>query len=290
MADGSWETGDGSIADVQSYPAAGPRYGYDEIDETTARSASRYYWDSEAETYQSEHGEFLGDVDFCWCPEGLREADLRLLGDVTDKVVLEVGAGAAQCSRWLATQGARPVAFDLSTGQLAEARRLSARSGVEVPLVQADAARLPFADESVDLACSAFGAVPFVADSGAVMVEVARVLRPGGRWVFSTTHPFAWCFPDEPDEGGITIIHSYFDRRAYTERDTEGATVYVESHRTTGDRIREVVAAGLTLVDLIEPEWPEGQTRVWGQWGPVRGQLLPATALFVTEKPSAALQ
>jgi SAM-dependent methyltransferase len=264
----------------------GTRYGYTDVDEATARSASRFYWDAEATTYQAEHGEFLGDVDFCWCPEGLREADLHLLGDVAGKVVLEVGAGAAQCSRWLATAGARPVAFDLSAGQLAEARRLSARSGVPVPLVQADATALPFADDSVDLACSAFGAVPFVADSGAVMAEVARVLRPGGRWVFSTTHPFVWCFPDEPDEAGTQIIHSYFDRRAYTERDGAGAAVYVETHRTTGDRIREIVAAGLHLLDLIEPEWPDGHTRVWGQWGPVRGELVPATALFVTQKPA----
>src|SRR4051794_9520205 len=143
--------------------------------------ASRTWWDATAADYQAEHGSFLGDADFLWGPEGLRESDARLLGDVTGRRVLEVGCGAAQCSRWLAGQGAEPLAFDLSGEQLAAARRLSARTGVSVPLVLADAQQLPFADRSFDLACSAYGGVPFVAESAAVMREVARVLRPGGR-------------------------------------------------------------------------------------------------------------
>ena len=49
---------------------------------------------------------------------------------------------------------------------------------------------------------TAYGAVPFVADSAALMRECARVLRPGGRFVFSTTHPFRWALPDDPGEAG----------------------------------------------------------------------------------------
>ncbi|QCW77427.1 class I SAM-dependent methyltransferase [Streptomyces sp. S6] len=90
--------------------------------------------------------------------------------------ILEIGAGAAQCSRWLAAQDARPVALDLSHRQLQHALRI----GEGVPLVEADAGRLPFRDASFDLACSAYGAVPFVADPVRVFREVHRVLRPGG--------------------------------------------------------------------------------------------------------------
>jgi hypothetical protein len=45
------------------------------------------------------------------------------------------------------------------------------------------------------------------------------------------------------------------------------------------------VAAGLRLVDLVEPEWPEGHERVWGAWSPTRGRVIPGTAVFVCEKP-----
>jgi SAM-dependent methyltransferase len=252
---------------------------------TESLQASRSWWDGAAGDYQDEHGEFLGDADFMWCPERVREADAGFLGNVAGKRVLEVGAGAAQCSRWLLTQGAIAVGFDLSASQLRHARALDVRTGITTTLVQADAQRLPFQDESFDLACSAYGAVPFVASSAAVMREVARVLRPGGRWVFSVTHPIRWCFADDPGPGGLVAKTSYFDRRPYVEQDEQGVATYVEHHRTIGDRVRELVAAGLRIDDIVEPEWPANHSRTWGQWSPLRGQLLPGTAIFLTHKP-----
>lgn len=150
--------------------------------------AGRHWWDANADEYQSEHGEFLGDARFVWGPEGLDEDDALVLGDVAGKAVLEIGAGAAQCSRRLLARGARPVALDLSMRQLRHSRRLDEEHGVRVPVVQADAARLPFADASFDLAFSAYGALPFSPDGAGIMREVHRVLRPGGRWAFSITH------------------------------------------------------------------------------------------------------
>jgi SAM-dependent methyltransferase len=247
--------------------------------------ASRAWWDSDADAYQALHSEFLGDVDFRWCPEGLREADARLLGDVRGARVVEVGGGAAAAARWLKTQGAQVIALDLSAGMLRHARVAADSSGVRVPLVQADATHLPFADGVFDVACTAFGAVPFVDDSGAVMREVFRVLRPGGRWVFAVTHPMRWVFLDDPGEGGLIAVHSYFDRRPYVEYDEHGVATYVEHHRTLGDRIRELVAAGFVLTDLVEPEWPEGHLQVWGQWSPLRGRVFPGTAIFVAHRP-----
>jgi SAM-dependent methyltransferase len=155
-----------------------------------------------------------------------------------------------------------------------------------VPLVQADALALPFATSAFDVVCTAFGAIPFVADSQAVMREVARVLKPGGRWVFSLTHPMRWIFLDEPGEDGLLAVHPYFDRRPYVEQDDAGTPTYVEQHRTLGDRIRELVGAGFVLTDLIEPEWPEGHEQIWGQWSPLRGRLFPGTAIFVSYLPT----
>ena len=258
------------------------------VTDAESRTASRRWWDSDADEYQAEHGSFLGDVDFVWCPEGLREADARLLGEVRGRRVLELGCGAAAGARWLAGQGAEVTGLDLSAGMLRHAARAARRSGVRVPLVQADALALPFRDAAFDVVCTAFGAVPFVADSAAVMREVARVLRPGGRWVFSITHPMRWIFWDEPDETGLVARNSYFDRTPYVELDEDGTPTYVEQHRTLGDRIRELVAAGFELRDLVEPEWPAGHDRIWGQWSPLRGRLFPGTAIFVAVSASIA--
>ncbi|MGW7515618.1 class I SAM-dependent methyltransferase [Streptomyces sp. NPDC054796] len=251
--------------------------------------ANRGWWNRNADEYQNDHGDFLGDARFVWCPEGLDEEEAELLGPASSLRgldVLEIGAGAAQCSRWLAAQGARPVALDLAHRQLQHALRIGDGLGgaLPFPLVEADARALPFADGSFDLACSAFGAVPFVADPVRVMREVRRVLRPGGRWVFSVTHPVRWAFADEPGPEGLAAITSYFDRTPYVEQDDAGRAVYVEHHRTLGDRVRDVVAGGFRLVDLVEPEWPEWNQQVWGGWSPLRGGLLPGTAIFVCER------
>jgi SAM-dependent methyltransferase len=254
-------------------------------DDDETRRANRRWWDGESDPYYAEHGSFLGDDRFIWGPEGLDEAEAHLLGDVTGRRVLEVGAGAAQCSRWLRQRGARVVATDLSAGMLRQARNIDARTSSAVPLAQADGVALPFADASFDIVCSAYGAVPFVADSGRLMAEAARVLVRGGRWVFSVTHPIRWAFPDDPSEAGLVVGSSYFDRTPYVEEGDDGAAVYVEHHRTLGDRVREITAAGLVLDDLVEPEWPDGHQQVWGGWSPLRGRLVPGTAVFVCRRP-----
>lgn len=275
---------------VQPYPSAEAALGTIGVvrrgaDAGESASANRIWWDADADDYHAEHGDFLGDAEFVWCPEALREDDAGLLGEVAGRRVLEVGCGSAPCARWLTVRGAAVVGLDLSAGMLRHARTAASRTGIVVPLIQAGAESLPFADASFDLACSAFGAVPFVADSGAVMREVARVLRPGGRWVFAVTHPMRWVFSDDPGPDGLVVRQPYFDRSPYVEVDDTGRATYVEHHRTVGDRVREIAEAGLVLYDLVEPEWPVGHHREWGQWSPLRGRLFPGTAIFCCRKP-----
>lgn len=251
-------------------------------------SANRSWWDREAEDYLVEHGDFLGDAQLVWGPEGWTEAELRVLGPpghIAGADVLEFGGGAAQGGRWCAAQGARVVSSDLSAGMLRTARHIDSRSPAPPPgLVQADATVLPFVDASFDIVFSAYGATPFVADSAALMAELARVLRPGGTLAFSTSHPIRWAFPDVPGPAGLTATASYFDETPYVE-DEGGRASYVEHHRTMGHRIAELIDAGLELRAVLEPEWPADNTEVWGGWSPLRGQHFPGTAIFVAGRP-----
>lgn len=250
---------------------------------TESATASRTWWDRDADRYLGDHGEQLGDVRLQWGPEGLSEDGAGLLGPVTGRRVLEVGCGAGQGARWLQSQGALAVGVDVSERMLQHAARLDEQTGLRGSRVQGDALRLPFRDEVFDAAFSAYGALPFLPDLAPAFAEVARVLVPAGRWVFSLTHPFRWCFKDDPGPTGLVAVRSYFDRRAYVEEDRSGVAAYVEHHHTLGECVQALTATGFSLERLLEPEWSPG-TPDWGAWSAERGRLLPGTAVFVTRR------
>ncbi|AGP31229.1 class I SAM-dependent methyltransferase [Corynebacterium terpenotabidum] len=235
----------------------------------------RRHWDADAARYHEDHGDYLDT--FHWCPERLTEDEARLLGqpeDLAGSTVVEIGCGSAPCAAWVARHtDAQVIGLDISAGMLARAPR-----GPGLHLLQADAASLPLADSCTDVLFSSFGGYPFLPDLGAAVTEISRVLRPGGRAVIAANHPTAWIFPDDPD--ALTASIPYF-QDAYLEWD-DGELHYAEFHHTMGDWVRAIAVAGLTLVDLIEPQWRDG-TPTWGQWSASRGHVFPGTAIFVME-------
>ena len=110
-------------------------------------------------------------LDARWRRRAVR--DLRL---AAASRVLDVAAGTGDFTRELAAQGHRAVATDLSFGMLDAARGVRAR-------VQADAVHLPFPDGAFDGITCGYALRNFT-DLSATFVEMARVVRPGGRLSF----------------------------------------------------------------------------------------------------------
>jgi len=119
-----------------------------------------------------------------WSLQGL-ETRFRLFRRLWSRPVegalyLDVGCGAGTYSRWLAEQGMRVVAIDYSQPTLIKAR---GRVPSSVALYAADAARLPLPDSAFDGALC-FGVLQAVSESGKVIAELTRVLKPGGElWI-----------------------------------------------------------------------------------------------------------
>jgi SAM-dependent methyltransferase len=95
--------------------------------------------------------------------------------------ILDVASGAGFGLQMLREASGYPIGLDYDADALREVRRLEP----DAALVHGDATRLPLGTASIDLVVS-FETLEHVPDAGAMIKEIRRVLKPGGRLVLST--------------------------------------------------------------------------------------------------------
>jgi ubiquinone/menaquinone biosynthesis C-methylase UbiE len=148
------------------------------------REVNTRYHDVAAEHYDSKWGIDFGQVGQDQVIAKLRKALGREPGHYARS--LEIGAGTGYFTLNMARAGVIGTATcsDISPGMLQTLRDNAGRLGLEVRTEEADAERLPFADESFELV---FGhaVLHHIPDLGQAFAEFARVLAPGGTLLFA---------------------------------------------------------------------------------------------------------
>jgi SAM-dependent methyltransferase len=218
--------------------------------------------------------------EISWGIWAVDESELHVLGDVAGLDVVELGCGTAYFSAWLAKRGARPVGVDVTPAQLETARRLMAETGIEFPLVEADAAATGLPDASADLVLSEYGASIWV-DPYRWIPEAARLLRPGGRLVFLRNSTLViLCSPDEIP-ASATLQRPQFGMHRFEW--PEGG---VEFHLAHGEWIDLLRANGFEIERLVEVQAPaDAETHahyayVTAEWA----QKWPCEEIWVARK------
>ncbi len=116
-----------------------------------------------------------------------------LLGDLTGQRLVHLQCNAGQDSLCLARLGAQVTGVDLSDAAIDFARQLSADTGLPARFERAEVlAWLAQTPARFDVAFSSYGAVGWLPDLAAWARGVARVLTPGGRFVYVEFHPVSW--------------------------------------------------------------------------------------------------
>ena len=249
-----------------------------EISEAARKNRER--WDRISDRYQAEHADQLSRWDEGWGVWNVPEAELNVLGDVRDKDVLELGCGAAQRAIRLALRGARCTGLDNSAKQLQHARRLMAEAGVDFPLVHASAEAVSLPDASFDLVFCDHGAMQF-ADPRRTVPEVARLLRPGGRFAFSHPTPILdICWNTTAEQVEERLHNDYFTLRRFDEND---GSVYFQLGY--GAWIRLLGEHGLVVEELLELRPPESATTSYTDLVPLEwARRWPAEEIWVARK------
>jgi SAM-dependent methyltransferase len=224
-------------------------------------------WDAYAEAYQAQVQ--LSTSVVSYSPDIPTEAELRLLGDLKGKRVLDLGCGGGQAAITFAKQGARPLGVDYSATQLAWARRLAEAEEVRVEFRQGDLAELAFVRaDSLDLVFSA-DVFQYVEDLDRVFRQTHRVLKVGAPLVFSVPHPAYQMLrgdgsgSDDGDGSAVdadlgappSLRRAYFDRSPLMRRRDAGgeSVVLTEYPRTLGDLYAGLARASYRVELVLEP-------------------------------------
>jgi SAM-dependent methyltransferase len=244
---------------------------------------NRRHWESRSADYQRDVASQLNRWDrLGWGVWDLPEDEIGALGDVRGLRALEFGCGACQFGIKVAMRGAAVTGLDLSGAQLRQGLEHMDATDVRYPVVQADGERVPFADGTFDLAFCDHGVMGF-ADPYVTVPEVARVLRPGGRFVFSTPTPIIWmAWGDEDAPAGRELRRGYFGMHRAEVNDPGWATT--EFQLPYGAWIRLFRAAGFRIEDLIELRPPANASSAFDYVTLEWAREFPAEHIWVVRK------
>jgi 2-polyprenyl-6-hydroxyphenyl methylase/3-demethylubiquinone-9 3-methyltransferase len=117
-------------------------------------------------------------------PARLRFFD-PLVGGWPGRTVLDLGCGGGFMAEAMAEKGARVTGVDPAKAALEAARRHAAAAGLAIDYVEGVGEALPLPDAAFDIVVSC-DSLEHVSDLGQVLDEVARVLKPGGLFLFDT--------------------------------------------------------------------------------------------------------
>jgi malonyl-CoA O-methyltransferase len=170
-----------------------------------------------------------------------RAMEARLAGLAVHRA-LDIGTGSGRYLPVLARTARLVVGLDFSLAMLAASRH-------PAPLVCGEAERLPLADSTFDLGLASL-TVGHVADLDVWLTDVRRVLRPGGRLVYSDVHP-SW------EDAGWHRTFTTTDGRLFAVR---------QFWRSIDEHRRALGRAGLDVIAVDDVRLGRGRGPVLRMW------------------------
>jgi 2-polyprenyl-3-methyl-5-hydroxy-6-metoxy-1,4-benzoquinol methylase len=223
-------------------------------------------WDNLAEWWDDKIGDGNATQDYLVEP-----TQERLLGLKPGEQVLDVACGAGRFTRRMASSGARIVAFDHSNRFIERARRRTTQHAdrIEYRVLNAthSGALLALGRRSFDAAVCTM-ALMDMAEITPLFAALRELLKPGGRFVWSVTHPVFNSgdarLTARQEESGTALINTfavsvsgYLNARHYRGIGVPGQPeVQDYFHRPLSMLLNAAFENGFVLDRLEEPAFP----------------------------------
>jgi 2-polyprenyl-3-methyl-5-hydroxy-6-metoxy-1,4-benzoquinol methylase len=210
-------------------------------------------WDRNAEKVAA-HSERYGDrnKEILLTPRVL-----GWLGEISGLEALDAGCGEGFLSRLLAERGARVTAIDYSQKMLEIARQRTPAE-LKIHYRHLNLEKIdPIGDANFDLIVSLL-TLQDVPDYRAVLRELYRVLKPGGRFYLAFSHPCfssdgGWVRDDQGQKLHWKTDRYFLEREIEMRLDPNSDDNPIGFHRTLSSYYRAIREAGFIIQDLIEP-------------------------------------
>jgi SAM-dependent methyltransferase len=224
-------------------------------------------------------------------------AFFALLPPVAGLRCLDLGCGEGHNTRLLAGHGARVVALDVARSFIEAA---AAVGRPDIRFVLGDGAALPFRASAFD-AVTAFMSLMDTGNPERALLEVSRVLRPGGFVQFSVSHlasttPIRQWVHDESGQRQALATGAYFYAGPVTETWSFGAApaqlrdryppfTITSARRTLAGWLNAVLAAGLAIEGVAEPHADESTAAAHPEVADTR--IIPYFLVIRARKPAS---
>ena len=184
---------------------------------------------------------------------------LELIGPVAGKGILDLYCGAGYLSRRLASLGANVTAVDSSESLIGIAREIDKREESRIKYAVAEPTDLSVIEDSTfdDIVCNM--GLMVIRDLAGTVAELARLVKLGGRFIFSVVHP-CFCMPDAcwvRDEEGRYLyraVDNYYTEGWWPSEVTGTVRSRNKSkHRTLATYVNALSARGFNVRRVAEP-------------------------------------
>ncbi len=220
----------------------GRRLEWKTTEENEVLSQNKISWNAMADGWS---GTIL-PVWGCSCPA---EDELRLMPDLTDKNVLEIGCGSGHSLKWCGDKGASELwGLDISDNQLKLAETFLCDNNYESRLFNSPMEQNPgLPKDYFDVVYSVY-AIGWTTDLQATFNLILSYLKKDGIFIFSWDHPFMHCV-DETD-GKLIFSGSYHEAEPFTFQ-KHGNPLTLHNRRLC-DYINALAKAGFAIEQVVE--------------------------------------